>query len=180
MPELGLKSKKPHNFWTTNLFLAWYGLLESYIDSPLYKIVSENPKNYCTCRSLPKIAKTNFRVDCLLGVKKKERKIITNAMQNPMLQFPSCFKNMKLNTTTEMQGPMLQSALCLKKQIKYTSNVMQNPMHQSPLYFENNQTKHNQCNVRSYASILFVFQRANKKKKNKYKARSYTSISIVF
>jgi hypothetical protein len=50
------------------LFLAWYGLLESYIDSLLYKKVSKNPKNYCTYRSLPKIAKTSFRADCLLGV----------------------------------------------------------------------------------------------------------------
>jgi hypothetical protein len=33
-------------------------LLESYIDSLLYKKVSQNPKNYCTCRSLPKTAKT--------------------------------------------------------------------------------------------------------------------------
>jgi hypothetical protein len=63
----------PHNFWTINLFLAWYGLLESYIDSLLYKKVSENPKNYCTCRSLPKSAKTSFHVDCPLGVKIQER-----------------------------------------------------------------------------------------------------------
>jgi hypothetical protein len=46
-------------------------LLESYIDSFLYKKVSENQKNDCTSGSLPKIAKTSFRVDCPLDVNSK-------------------------------------------------------------------------------------------------------------
>jgi hypothetical protein len=35
---------------------------------------------------------------------------------------------------------------------------MQNPMHQSPLYFKTiKKKKHNQCNIRSYASIPLGF-----------------------
>jgi hypothetical protein len=60
------------------LFLAWYGLLESSIDSLLYKKVSKNLKNYCTCRSLPKSTKTSFCIVCPLGVKENKDKLAFN------------------------------------------------------------------------------------------------------
>jgi hypothetical protein len=54
---------------TSYLFQACYGLLESYLHSLLCIKVSENPKNYCTRMTLPKLAKTHFGADCPLGVK---------------------------------------------------------------------------------------------------------------
>jgi hypothetical protein len=60
MPELGLKSSKPHNFSTMSPNVTCNGSLESYHSYLLPQKVSKNPKIYCIHSSLPKLAKTHF------------------------------------------------------------------------------------------------------------------------
>jgi hypothetical protein len=50
-------------------------------DASLQK-VSKNPKIYSTCRSLPKLAKTNFRADCPLGINSNIQLVCTNSAKN--------------------------------------------------------------------------------------------------
>jgi hypothetical protein len=60
MPELELKSLKPHNFSTVHPNVTCNGSLESYHPYLLPKKLSKNPKIYCIHSSLPKDAKTHF------------------------------------------------------------------------------------------------------------------------
>jgi hypothetical protein len=69
LPELHLKTSNTHNFWSLGPKNTKFILPRSVLHSPPSQKVSKNPKIYCTCRSLPKSAKTSFRADCPLGVK---------------------------------------------------------------------------------------------------------------
>jgi hypothetical protein len=69
MPELHLKTSNTHNFLSIGPKNTTFILPQRLLHSASLQKVSKNQKNYCTCRSLPKSAKTNFRVDYPLGIK---------------------------------------------------------------------------------------------------------------
>jgi hypothetical protein len=60
MPELGLKSSKPHNFSTVSPNITCNGSLESYNPYLQPQKVSKNPQKIYTYNSLPKPAKSHF------------------------------------------------------------------------------------------------------------------------
>jgi hypothetical protein len=60
MPQLGLKSLKPHNFWTISPNDTCSISLESYNPYLQPQKVSKNPKIYCIHISLPRITKSHI------------------------------------------------------------------------------------------------------------------------
>jgi hypothetical protein len=60
MPQLGLKSLKPHNFWIISPNIMCSVSLESYHPYLQPQKVSKNPKIYCIHSSLPRITKSHI------------------------------------------------------------------------------------------------------------------------
>jgi hypothetical protein len=69
MPEVWLKSLKPHNFRTMNSNVMCSISLESYNPYLHLQKVSKNPKIYCIHSNLPKNAKSCFGSLSPFGVK---------------------------------------------------------------------------------------------------------------
>jgi hypothetical protein len=69
MPEVWLKTKKPHNSPTVNPKLMCNDLLESYNPSPQVCKISSTPSTNCIQNTLPKSEKSRFGYLRLLGIK---------------------------------------------------------------------------------------------------------------